>query len=125
MSSNTITAIDNLPCMTLANVMNMLWDKSKSSLSYEETKWFSNAVYEAERLFANQMSTIEGLACLVADDHNTGSFQDKQSVSSLLFSIAQTMEAGKTLLDVSLAAQFQLDAMECARNRGKIGGNHE
>lgn len=106
---------------TPANVMRELWNKCADRMTTEELKWFSRASETAMLQLSNLQETTVGLACLVSDDTKenkrivAGNFQSPHDVSVLLFSIAESIESARGLLEVSSEADLRLSHPELYR----------
>jgi hypothetical protein len=91
------------------NVTEMLWERAADNLAEDELKWFIGATGEAERAIRNLTAVVEGIGCLVTgDDSNTGNFQSKADVSSLLFCIGESLRHVGALAHIGDSAAYRL-----------------
>ena len=97
---------------SVERMMTKLWERTADSLTTEELTWFADSS-EYAKLQARQLSyAIEGIGCLVSADsennHGAGSFQNGDSISTLLFTIAHSVDTIAGMMEVSDSAQHRL-----------------
>lgn len=97
---------------TVESMMTVLWERTADRLTTEELEWFAGSS-EYARMQARQLSkVIESVGCLVCSDAKTktgaGNFQSGNDVSTLLFSIAHSVDTIAGMMDVSDSAQHRL-----------------
>lgn len=97
---------------TSGKLVMRLWEKSKSRLDENELQWFANSVDMVSGELENLSQNLTQMACLVGSDRDTGSFQSKQSVSNLLFSLAHQLDTLQAVLKVSEMANAYLQNPE-------------
>lgn len=79
---------------TTASALRLLWDKAGSKMSLGELQWVADGAASQVSCQTRALATtLEGLACLVANDEDVGSFQDSVSVSRLLFGLHGQLDA--------------------------------
>ena len=86
--------------MCSSSLMYELWERAKDNMTADELKWFAGATEHAESVAYQLQHTIEGIGCLVSADGDpagtrSGSFQDADSVASLLFGIRETLNKSR------------------------------
>jgi hypothetical protein len=106
---------------TMQTVMMTMFEHAKLSLDdqaiEEVAKLTEAAADEARRL----SGLCEGLGCLVAGDGRdggVGSFQDADSVSSLLFSMAHSFDTIAAMANVGGEAWYELNQRRTAKTEG-------
>jgi hypothetical protein len=91
---------------TTASAMGALWAKACDKLTTTELEWFANGAAEQVSHEAHNLSAVlESTGCLVQSDENeTGSFQDSNSSSHLLFNLQSQLSTIAGLADIASEA---------------------
>ncbi len=97
-----------LSSKTISNCFYELWEASAEHLTEKQLSWFAGFSDYAENQARNLADVVVGIGCLVASDDDAGSFQDKQAIATLLFSINQQLETISGLIHVSSSAADRL-----------------
>ncbi len=100
---------------TTRNAMLKLWKRSAPSLTKEELKWFSQATESADIEIISLKETISRVGCLIASDEMSGSIQSRESVSDLLFLIANSLDCIYGLINIGISADDRLQNPELYR----------
>jgi hypothetical protein len=64
----------------------------------------------------NITETMEGIACLAADEDNCGSFQSPESVFRLLAGLSQSIDCATAAIEIGNDAAFELSQRNGWRN---------
>lgn len=91
----------------VSNALLYLWKKSADTLTDAELTWFSGLMYDAEEEMGNLYEVVNDLGCIVSGG-DTGNFQDKNSVSHLLFNIAHQINTIKGMYLIGSRAEDRL-----------------
>jgi len=105
-AENDEPVINSTP--TLDNVLIQLWSVAEQHVSPSQLKMLARADEEAEVIVGSLYDSLEGLACLVASDNDTGNFQSQRDVSQLLFMTVQHLRMIEGLIHISSAAKCYL-----------------
>ena len=93
---------------TTASAMALMWKKSNWQMSAHELEWFANGAVEQVSTEAHALSAVlESTACLSMNDKDTGSFQDSDSTSSLLFNLHNQLNIIAGLADIATDASYR------------------
>ena len=94
---------------TTASALALLWQKASDTMSPPELEWFADGAAEQVGRDARTLADVlEGTACLVANDEDTGSFRDADSASKLLFNLHNQLNAIAGLADIAADAAFMV-----------------
>ena len=95
------------PVFSTASAMALMWEKSYKQMTAKEMEWFADGAAEQVNNDVRALSaTLEGLACLVSSDEESGSFQSARSTSTLLFNLHNQLNVIAGLADVSEQANW-------------------
>lgn len=100
--------------MNVASVVDELWERTADRLTPAELEWFAGAGEIAAMELQNLEDVIDGIGCFVINDtpnengSRLGHLQDAQGLSSLLFSLSNSVRNARALLTVSDAANSRL-----------------
>jgi hypothetical protein len=89
--------------------LRFLWNKSAFTLTENELKSLSNMSDEVDLEFSNLVKNIEGVGNLIMNDKESGCFQDTNSVSALLLSLANQIDSLQNFAWVTNDARGMLD----------------
>ena len=94
---------------TTASALALLWQKASDTMSPPELEWFADGAAEQVGRDARTLADVlEGTACLVANDEETGSFRDADSTSTLLFNLQNQLNTIAGLADIAADAGFMV-----------------
>ena len=116
-TSNTIKAVTNAASVppeqprinpfTTAFAMALLWKKTSGQMDLNELEWFANGATEQVSTESHALSAVlESTACMVRSDETSGSFQDSDGMSSLLFNLHNQVSIIAGLADMASEAGF-------------------
>lgn len=102
-------AIDGrLPVFTAETALSALWNRACVGMPQHERKWFAaGAANEVSRQTRQLSTVVEGIGCLVCADKNSGTFQDADSLTDLLFQISNQLSSIAGLASIAELAQFE------------------
>ena len=94
---------------TTASALALLWQKASDTMSPPELEWFADGAAEQVGRDARTLADVlEGTACLVANDEETGSFRDADSTSTLLFNLQNQLNTIAGLADIAADASYRV-----------------
>jgi hypothetical protein len=91
------------------NALELLWDKSVDRLTREELEQFAKLDDVAALEVSNIADILDNIAVLVANDGGCGAFQDKDSVSTLCWSLCYQLRQLPALITLSGEARYKLN----------------
>jgi hypothetical protein len=91
------------------SALELLWDKSADRLTREELERFANLDDDAALQASNIADILDNIAGLVANDGEYGAFQDKDSVSTLCWSLCYQLRQLPALITISGEARYKLN----------------
>lgn len=100
---------ERLEVFRLSSALSLLWDQARPSMDVRTLQWFADGA-------SNHVATqtmhlagwVESLACVVAFDGTVGSFQSKEGVSELLFSLASQIDGLRGMAEIAAEANFEI-----------------
>ena len=97
--------------LTLTNAINVLWEKANIT-DRDMLNHFSGLAEEAKINLRRIVDLTMGIGGFIANDKDIGLYQSNESVSDLLFSIANQLEPIHAILDLSQQADLKLMLLE-------------
>ena len=99
----------SMRAFTTASALALLWQKASDTMTAPELEWFADGAAEQVGRDARTLADVlEGTACLVSNDEGTGSFQDADSTSKLLFNLQNQLNTIAGLADIAADAGFMV-----------------
>ena len=92
---------------TTESAMALMWKKANWQMGVHELEWFADGAAEQVGREARILADVlESTACLVKNDEDTGSFQDSESASKLLFNLQNQLNTIAGLADIAADASL-------------------
>jgi hypothetical protein len=93
---------------TAESAISLLWSKASDSMSLQELEWYAAGAAERVTSAASELSAVlEGMACMVESDVESGSFQSARSTSMLLFNLQNQLSTIAGLAEIAAQASHQ------------------
>jgi hypothetical protein len=101
----TERGINGIP--VASTILDELWERTADTLTTKELEWFANSIDYTQMQGDNLSEVISGIGCEIGSG-DFGSFNDKENLATLLFSISHQVDTISGMMRIAASAQRRL-----------------
>jgi len=106
-TTKTAATAPKMPVFTTSAAMTLLWRKAALKLQTDELEWFADGAGNEVNTQTHSMADfLMALGRMVGSDTESGSFQDADDVSNLLYSLSHQLSTLNGLANIAVDANY-------------------